>query len=102
MSKTNHPGAILYDWPEEMKYELLDVETITISEIRADIVNVAKMEGRLLTAQQITELVNPQIDWNYQPQVKYPQIRLMQTERNCWDVVLTEEERNLIGEFMDI
>jgi len=62
------------------------------------------MEGRLLTAQQISELANPEgpIDWNYQPQVESPQIKLVQTERNCWDVVLTEEERNLLGEFLDI
>ena len=63
---------------------------------------MAKMEGRLLTAQQITERMNPQINWNYQPQVEFSQTELVQTERSCWDVVLTEEERNLIGEFLDI
>jgi len=85
-----------------MKYELLDVEAITTSVRRGDIVNVAKMEGRLLTEQQIAEKENPQINWNYQPQEKSPQIKLVETERNCWDVVLTEEERNLLGEFLDI
>jgi len=100
--KTGHPGAILYNWPKEMKYELLDVEAITTSVRRGDIVNVAKMEGRLLTEQQIAEKENPQINWNYQPQEKSPQIKLVETERNCWDVVLTEEERNLLGEFLDI
>jgi len=30
------------------------------------------------------------------------QIRLVQTDRNCWDVVLTEEERGIIGELLDI
>jgi len=102
MLKASHDGTIRYDWPEEITYETLDVGIITASVKRADIINVAKMEGRLLTAQQIVELENPQIDWNYQPQVESPQIKLVQTERNCWDVVLTEEERNLLGEFLDI
>jgi len=100
--KINHPGTILYDWYEEPTYESLNVGIITNSVLRADIINAAKMEGRLLTARQITEMMNPQIDWTYQPQVESPQTKLVQTERNCWDAVLTEEERNIIGKFLDI
>jgi len=54
-----------------------------------------------LSEEQVSELLNPQIDWNNQQRVETQQIKLLQTERNCWDVVLTEEERNLIGEFLD-
>ena len=48
-------------------------------------------------------MTNPQgpPDWDYEPQVESPQIKLVQTERNCWDVVLTEE-RNLLGEFLEV
>jgi len=102
MLKINHPGTILYDWYEEPTYESLNVGIITNSAQRADVINAAKIKGRLLTAQQVTEIMNLQIDWTYQPHVESPQIRLVQTERNCWDVVLTEEERNIIGEFLDI
>jgi len=31
-----------------------------------------------------------------------PRIALRETERNCWEVVLTEEERELINEFLEI
>jgi len=100
--RASHPGTILYNWPKEMKYELLDVDTIATSVIRADIVNAAKIEGRLLTEQQIAEKENPQMNWDNQIQKESLQIKLVKTERNCWDVVLTEEERNLLGEFLDI
>jgi len=32
---------------------------------------------------------------------KTPKITLRQTEHNCWQVVLTEEERELIDEFLE-
>jgi len=44
MSKTRCQGAITYDWPEEMKYETLDVKAITNSIIRADAINLTKMQ----------------------------------------------------------
>jgi len=48
------------------------------------------------------QVINPQVNWNEQPQMEQPHVKLVQTERNCWDVVLTEEERNLLGEFLDV
>jgi len=101
MLKASHDGTIRYDWPQEITYETLGVDIINTSVKRADIINAAKNEGRLLSEEQVSELLNPQIDWNNQQQVETQQIKLLQTERNCWDVVLTEEERNLIGEFLD-
>jgi len=100
--KTDYPGAITYDWNKETKYSTLDVRAITTAVERADIINVAKKERRLLTEQQVTEMTNPQINWNKQTQMEWPQVELERLERNCWDAVLTEEERNLIGEFLDV
>ena len=99
---TRCPGAITYDWNKELTYEKLDVDAITTSVMRADIINAAKMEGRLVSEQQISEQLNPQTDWSSLWPEEHTQIKLVQTERNCWDAVLTEEERNLIGEFLDI
>jgi len=52
-------------------------------------------------------LLNPEveeepIELEQQQQVASQQISLVQTDRNCWNVVLTEEERNLLGELLDI
>ena len=55
MLKTSYAGAIGYDWPEKITYETLDVEIITTSAIRANIINAAKMDGKLLSAQEIAE-----------------------------------------------
>jgi len=104
MLKTSVKGAIRYDWPEEVTYETLSVDIITASMLRADIINWAKKEGRLLTAQQLSQLADNEgpCDWDYEQPVENSQVKLVQTERNCWDVVLTEEERNLLGEFLEV
>jgi len=48
----NYPGAIMYDWPEEMKHETLNVGAITDSMIQADAINLAKtQEGSFIPAQ---------------------------------------------------
>jgi len=36
------------------------------------------------------------VSWNI------PEITMRQTEHNCWEVILTEEERELINEFLEI
>jgi len=102
ITRKDYPGAIGYDWPEETVYDSLKVDVITASVMRAEIINVAKMNGKLLSRQEVAEQENPQIDWNSKTQEQSPQIKLVQTERNCWDAVLTEEERNLIEEFLDV
>ena len=106
--KTNYIGAIMYDWPEEMKYETLNVDAITNSITRADAINLAKtQEGSFIPVQRMPQLLNPKeeeglIELEQQQQVASQQISLIQTDRNCWNVVLTEEERNLLGELLDI
>jgi len=44
--KTNYPGAITYDWPEEMKYETLNVDAITESIATADAINWKKCKEK--------------------------------------------------------
>ena len=91
-----------------MKYETLNVDVITDSMTRADAINLAKMqEGSFIHAQRIPELLNPEVKeeliaLEQQQQEASQQISLVQTDRNCWNVVLTEEERNLFGELLDI
>ena len=96
VAKAKHAGAITYDWPEQVTYETLDVNTITISMLRADIINDAKKSGQLLPEQEVTEQVNPQIDWNIQP------VEGFQMGENGWNGVLREEERELINEFLEV
>jgi len=66
------------------------------------------MQGEsFIPAQRIPELLNPEVgegstEVEQQQQVVSQQISLVQTDRNCWNVVLTEEERNLLGELLDI
>ena len=33
---------------------------------------------------------------------EYPRSKLRETEKNCWEVVLTEEEMELINEFLQV
>jgi len=104
--KTKLPGAIMYGWSQEMKYESLSVDAITKSVMRTDVINMAKSQGQLLTEQEIEAIMNPQIDWNVkdgEETTEVPQrIKLVQTERNCWDVVLTEKERENLKEILDV
>jgi len=100
--RKDYQGAIGYDWPEEIGYDSLSVDLITASVMRAEIINMAKKNGRPLSRKEIAEQENPQIDWNSETQEQTPQIELVQTGRNCGDVVLTQEERDLIDEFLDV
>jgi len=84
MLQTKFRGAIRYDWPEETTYETLDVETIAASASRADIINDAKINGRLLSAQEVAEQENSH------------------TNQDCKELILTEEERNIVGEFLNV
>ena len=97
--KTKYPGAITYDWPDEMTHELLNVDVITSSIARADVINMAKtQEGSFVPAHRIPQLLNSReeepIELEQQQPVVSQQISLVQTDRNCWNVVLTEEKGN--------
>ena len=111
------PGGIGYDWPEETKYDSLDVSIIENSVYRANIINVER--GHDLSVRERTQQAQEQADdiildisaeERSQPEEEQadeiswdiPRITMRQTERNCWEVVLTKEERELIDEFLEI
>jgi len=91
--KDNQDEAVTYDWPEHVTYETLDVDVITISMLRADAINVAKRKGQYLSEQEVTARVNPQIDWN---------VEELQMGESGENRVLTEEEMELINEFLQV
>jgi len=72
------------------------------SVLRADIINGANINGRLLSAQEVAEQENFQINQDGKEQIESPQVKLVQAESNCGDIVLTEEERNLVDEFLNV
>jgi len=78
------------------------VSAITNGVLRANAINIGKMQGKLLTVQEVTEVMNSQSNSTAETQEAIPKIKLVQTERNCWTAVLTKEERNLLEEFLDV
>ena len=132
------PGGIAYVWPEQTKYDSLEVAIINDSVRRANEVNVERghdlsviertqqaqeqsdeliMEERMQLEERRTAMRNKvglqseeeQADEGSQSEEKQaddvpwaiPKITMRQTERNFWEVVLTEEERELINEFLE-
>jgi len=70
----------------------LDVNIITISMLRAKAMNEARSQGQDLSEQEATARVFPQIDWNVE-----------EIEKGLGaDRVLTEEEMELINEFLQV
>ena len=116
--------------PEETTYDSLDVSIIESSICRANVINVERgydlsvLERTQQAQEQADDLVlseansQPQEEQNddeyeeerLQPEEEravdvtrnIPRITMRQTDRNCWEVVLTEEERELINEFLDV
>ena len=84
MLQTKFEGAIRYDWPEETTYETLDVGTIAASASRADIINDAKINGRLLSTQEVAEQESSH------------------TNQDGKNPILTEEERHVVSEFLNV
>jgi len=119
------PGGTAYDWPESTRYESLDVSIIDTSVYRANVINVKQGYDRsvLERTQQAQEQADELMIGEYpqeqqmsdddeeeiQPERastsgapwQTPKITLRQTENNCWQVVLTEEEQDLINEFLE-
>ena len=58
-----------------------------------DTINVAKRRGQILSEQEVTASVCPQIDWN---------VEELQRGENGENRVLTEEEMELINEFLQV
>ena len=90
--KDNQDEAITYAWPEDVTYETLNVDIIAISILRAKAMNEAKRKGQELSEQEATARVCLQIDWN---------VEEIQKGLGA-DRVLTEEEMELINEFLQV
>jgi len=73
-------------------YETLDEKIITISMLRPDAINDVKRKGQVLSQQETTARMWPQIDWNVEELQK----------GTGEDRVLTEEEMELISEFLQV
>jgi len=104
ITKKYGPGAIRYDWLPGTNYYSLDLGEIKASIWRADMINDAKMKGQELTQEMIlqhTETQAAEASGAMSVMPRVPSIKMRETEKNCWEVVLTEEERELINEFLE-
>ena len=124
--KVTEPGGIAYDWPESTRYESLDVSVIEDSVHRANVSNVERgydlsaIERTQQAQEQADDLIMEEssqeqqaaenIDEEIQPEEEspnaipweIPKFTMRQTGPDCWEVVLTEDERELIDEFLEI
>jgi len=105
-------GAMRYDWPDEIKYHSLSLEEIKASAKRADVINDAITIRQEMMHQQVEESRNerqleisneetPGSSFSQDLLPTIPNIRLRETEPNLWEVVMTEEEKELIAEFLE-
>jgi len=98
------PGAIRYDWLPGTNYYSLTLREIQVSMWRADIINDGKMRGQEITQEmmmQHTEMPRGETSRVMSTTSGVPSIRMREVEENRWEVVLTEEERELINEFLE-
>jgi len=106
-------GAMKYDWPDEIKYHSLFLGEINASADRADVINDAITNRQAMMNQQAErprdgrqdEMPNAETPESSSSQdflPTIPNIRLRETEPNLWEVVMTEEEKELIAEFLEV
>ena len=98
--KTCGPGVIRYNWREGLLYCSLDLREINEGIQRANMINERGMERQ----QQAMDIPQPELV-NENSEIlaitsNIPRIRMRETDKNCWEVVLNEEERQLIDEFL--
>ena len=102
-----------YDWPDEIKYHSLFLGEINARAKRADVINAAITNRQAMMHQQAerprderqVEMSNEETPGSSSPQdflPTIPNIRLRETEPNIWEVVMTEEEKELIAEFLEV
>ena len=102
--KTCGPGVIRYDWREGLLYCSLNLWEINEGIQRADIINKARIEKQKEQQEPVVEghqreLVNVDAEI-LAITSNVPNIRMQKNDKNCWEIVLTEEERQLIDEFL--
>jgi len=106
-------GAMKYDWPDEIKYHSLVLGEINASAKRADVINDAITSRQVMMHLQAerprderqVEMPNAETPGSSSTQdflPIIPNIRLRETEPNLWEVVMTEEEKELIAEFLEV
>jgi len=106
-------GAMRYNWPAEVTYHSLSLCEINASAQRADVINDAITNRRATMHQQEErprderrdevqneEMPESSSSQDFLPTI--PNIRLRETETNLWEVVMTEEEKELIAEFLEV
>ena len=88
---------------QELTQEMiLQYEAISSAETTEVMTEDAETSGDKTSSAETTEVITEDIGTSgdmARPRV--PQIKLRETEKNCWQVVLTEEERELIDEFLE-
>ena len=105
-------GAMKYDWPDEIKYHSLFLGEIKASVKRADVINDAITNRQAMRHEQAerprnerqVEMPSEETPGSSSMQDSLPtipNIRLRETETNLWEVVMTEEEKELIAEFLE-
>jgi len=60
------------------------------------------MKEKEQAAEQVEEDIQSEEELSNDVSWNIPKITMRQTEPNCWEVVLTEEEKELINEFLEI
>jgi len=98
------PGVIRYDWREGLLYCSLNLREINEGIQRADIINKARMERQKEQQEPGVEVHQRELV-NEDAEIlaitsNIPRMRMRETDKNCWEIVLTEEERQLIDEFL--
>ena len=121
LERVAEPGGIAYEWPEATRYDSLEVEIINASVQRANEFNMQRgydksvLERALQAQKQADEIMSEECPQDPQSEEemeqdeastsekpwKTPKITLRQDESNVWQVVLTEQERELIDEFLE-
>jgi len=100
--QANCDESINYEWPEEATYETLDVNIIATSAEKADAINQAKTHEQLEYVQETEAQASSQTGGDTQTTEECSTFQEEQPERNDGHTVVTEEEMELINEFLDI
>ena len=121
LERVAEPGGIAYEWPEATRYDSLEVEIINASVQRANEFNAQRgydksvLQRTLQAQKQAEEMMSEECPQEMQSEEEMeqeeastsekpwrtPKITLRQDESNVWQVVLTEQERELIDEFLE-
>jgi len=88
---------------QELTQEMiLQYEAISNAETTEDMTEDVETSGDKTSSAETTEVITEDVGTSgNMARPRMPQIKLRETEKNCWQVILTEEERELIDEFLE-